>query len=112
MPLQEVVLCALSPSSGTGTGLISINDLQTGTALATFKQSSSAAHCTTHVESKNGLGGIILAAQSTKALLNVYSFQKVIFFSNYILVSGLNDLILRINCFPKSFYLKNYLVSQ
>ncbi|KAF8587848.1 WD40 repeat-like protein [Ramaria rubella] len=76
MLLQEVVLCSTAPSSSTGSGLIAIHDMQTGTSLASFKQTSPAAHCTSHVETKNGLGGLILATQSDKALLNVFSFQK------------------------------------
>ncbi|KIJ55698.1 hypothetical protein M422DRAFT_200031 [Sphaerobolus stellatus SS14] len=94
MLLQEVVLCSLLPSSGAGAGLISVHDLQTGNALATFKQNASAAHCTAHVESKNGLGGIILAAQSSKALLNVYSFQKDQLMSKIILPEKLSCIAL------------------
>ncbi|KAF8489311.1 WD40-repeat-containing domain protein [Gautieria morchelliformis] len=73
---QEVLLCATAPSVNTGTGLLALHDIQTGTSLASFKQTSAAAHCVSHVETKNGLGGILLAAQSDKALLNIFSFQK------------------------------------
>jgi pre-rRNA-processing protein IPI3 len=65
------------PLNGVGAGLIALHDIQMGTALASFKQTTSASHSITHVETKNGLGGLILAAQSDKALLNVFSFQKV-----------------------------------
>ena len=77
MLLQEVVLCVTAPSSSTGSGLIALHDIQTGTSLASFKQTTASAHCVTHVETKNGLGGIMMAAQSDKALINVFSFQKV-----------------------------------
>ena len=77
MLLQEVVLCATVPSSSTGLGLIALHDIQTGASLAAFKQTSSLAHCISHVVTKNGQGGILLAAQSEKALLNTFSFQKV-----------------------------------
>ncbi|KAF8518999.1 WD40 repeat-like protein [Hysterangium stoloniferum] len=76
MLLQEAVLCATAPSNGTGAGLIALHDIQTGTALASFKQTTSASHSVAYVETKNGIGGLILAAQSDKALLNVFSFQK------------------------------------
>lgn len=77
MQHQEVVLCTTSPSSSTGSGVIALHNIQTGTSLASFKQTSTAVHCFSHVESKNGLGGIMLSAQSDKALLNVFNFQKV-----------------------------------
>ena len=75
--LHEVALCAMVPASSTGSGLIALHDMQTGTSLTSFKQTSAASHCVSYVETKNGLGGIILAAQSDKALLNIFSFQKV-----------------------------------
>lgn len=77
MLLQEVVLCATAPSTSTGSGLIALHDIQTGTSLASFKQTTAGAHCVSHLETKNGLGGIIMTAQSDKAILNVFSFQKV-----------------------------------
>jgi len=75
--LQEVILCATAPSSTTGSGFIALHDIQTGTSLASFKQTTAGAHCVSLVETKNGLGGIMMVAQSDKALLNVFSFQKV-----------------------------------
>jgi pre-rRNA-processing protein IPI3 len=77
MQLQEVVLCTTSPSSSSGPGVIALHDMQTGTSLASFKQTSAAAHCFSHVESRSGQGGIMLSVQSDKAMLNVFSFQKV-----------------------------------
>ncbi|KAG1781058.1 WD40-repeat-containing domain protein [Suillus placidus] len=77
MILQEVVLCATAPqASGSGSGAIILHDVQTGTSLASFKQSSSAPHCTSFVETRDGQGGFILAAQQDKSILNVYNFQK------------------------------------
>ncbi|KAI9568404.1 hypothetical protein HD554DRAFT_2099947, partial [Boletus coccyginus] len=46
------------------------------TVLSSFKQTSSAPHCSAFVETRDGQGGIMLAAQSDKALLSVYNFQK------------------------------------
>ncbi|KAF8889379.1 WD40 repeat-like protein [Infundibulicybe gibba] len=77
MQLQETILCAATPaSSSTGSGLISIHDIQTGSTLASFKQSNASPHCIAVVESRNAQGGFVLAAQSDKSTLNVYSFQK------------------------------------
>jgi hypothetical protein len=78
MLLQEVILCATAPQpSASGSGAIVLHDIQTGTSLASFKQSSSAPHCTSFVETCDGQGGIILAAQQDKSILNIYNFQKV-----------------------------------
>lgn len=75
--LQEVILCATAPQpSGSGLGAFVLHDLQTGSVLSSFKQTSSAPHCSAFVETKDGQGGVMFAAQSDKALLNVYNFQK------------------------------------
>ncbi|OAX32810.1 hypothetical protein K503DRAFT_575960 [Rhizopogon vinicolor AM-OR11-026] len=77
MLLQEVILCATAPQPSTsGSGAIVLHDIQTGTSLASFKQSNCAPHCTSFVETRDGQGGIILAAQQDKSILNVYNFQK------------------------------------
>jgi pre-rRNA-processing protein IPI3 len=78
MPLHEVVLCATTSSApSTGAGAIYLHDIQTGTSLASFKQTNAGAHCTDFVQSNNVQGGFMLAAQSDKSILNVYNFQKV-----------------------------------
>ncbi|KAG6335062.1 hypothetical protein ID866_4022 [Astraeus odoratus] len=77
MVLQETILCATVPQSdGSGLGAFVLHDLQTGTTLASFRQTSSAQHCSTFMETKNGQGGVMLAAQMDKSILNVYHFQK------------------------------------
>ncbi|KIM68122.1 hypothetical protein SCLCIDRAFT_1209520 [Scleroderma citrinum Foug A] len=77
MVLQETVLCATAPQpSGSGPGAFVLHDLQTGTTLASFRQTSSASHCTAFVETANGQGGIMLGAQMDKSVLNVYNFQR------------------------------------
>ncbi|GLB41732.1 putative WD40 repeat-like protein [Lyophyllum shimeji] len=77
MHLQESIFCATAaPSSSTGPGSIALHDIQTGTTLASFKQTNAAAHCTCFVESRNAEGGFMLAAQPDKSILNVYTFQK------------------------------------
>ncbi|KZP01727.1 WD40 repeat-like protein [Calocera viscosa TUFC12733] len=73
---QEVLLCALGPSAPGGSGGIYMHDLQTGTVLASFKQTAAGPHCTAVVPSAEGQGGVLLAAQPDKALMNAYSFQK------------------------------------
>ncbi|KAH9839891.1 WD40 repeat-like protein [Rhodofomes roseus] len=77
MHLHECILCATGPSSSTpGPGAISLHDIQTGTSLASFKQTSAAPRCTAVVQSRDGLGGFMLAAQSDKSIMNVYNYQK------------------------------------
>ncbi|KZT65740.1 WD40 repeat-like protein [Daedalea quercina L-15889] len=77
MHLHECILCATGPSSSTpGPGTISLHDIQTGTPLASFKQTSAAARCTAVVQSRDGIGGFMLAAQPDKSIMNVYNFQK------------------------------------
>lgn len=78
MHLHETIICATGPtSSGTGPGAISLHDIQTGSTLTSFKQTSAGLNCTTIVESRDAQGGFMLASQPDKAILNVYNFQKV-----------------------------------
>lgn len=80
MQLQEVILCGTSPSSSSsGPGAISLHDIQTGSTLASFKQTSASIHSTAIVNTRDGQGGFMLAAQPDKSILNVYNFQKVSF---------------------------------
>ncbi|KAH9935911.1 WD40 repeat-like protein [Epithele typhae] len=77
MRLHESVLCATAPvASGSGAGTLSLHDIQNGTSLASWKQTSSNVHCTTTVQSRDGQGGFMLAAQRDKSILHVYHFQK------------------------------------
>lgn len=77
MKLREVICCSTAPSSATlGTGAITIHDIQTGSQLASFKQTSSAPHSIAIIQGYTGLGGLMLAVQPDKAILNAYSFQK------------------------------------
>ncbi|KAF8449110.1 WD40-repeat-containing domain protein [Boletus edulis BED1] len=83
MGLQEVILCATAPqpsdsgpAQASGPGAFVLHDLQTSNVLSSFKQTNSAPHCSAFVETKDGQGGIMVAAQSDKTLLNVYNFQK------------------------------------
>ena len=78
MQLNEALLCASAPTtSALGPGVLSLHDVQTGTALASWKQTSSATHCVATVQTRDGEGGFMLAAQQDKSILNVYTFQKV-----------------------------------
>ncbi|KAG8898949.1 Pre-rRNA-processing protein ipi3 [Tulasnella sp. 403] len=77
MKVREVVLCSTSPSSASlGSGNVHLYDIQTGLQLATFRQTSAAPNSTAVIESKGNEGGLIICAQSDKAILNVYSFQR------------------------------------
>ncbi|KAJ7623486.1 WD40 repeat-like protein [Roridomyces roridus] len=72
--LRETILCSATPT--TGPGSLTVHDLQTGSTLASFKQTSAPPHGTAVVPSQNGQGGILLSAQQDKSILNVYNFQK------------------------------------
>lgn len=79
MLLREIVLCATAPTtSAGGPGSIVVHDIQTGATLASFKQTNAGPHSVAVLESKNSQGGIMLASQPEKAILNVYNFQKVL----------------------------------
>ncbi|KAK0202802.1 WD40 repeat-like protein [Desarmillaria ectypa] len=75
MHLHETIFCATA-SASNGPGTVAIHDIQTGTPLASFKQTNAGTHCTAFVESSDSQGGFVLAAQPDKSLLNVYNFQK------------------------------------
>lgn len=78
MQYQETVLCSSGASSSTqGHGAVTLHDLQTGSLLASFKQTNANRHSTASIPTKNGQGGFILTAQSEKSVLNTYYFQKV-----------------------------------
>jgi pre-rRNA-processing protein IPI3 len=53
-----------------------LHDILTGTSLASFKQTSAAKNCTAIISTSGAQGGLMLAVQPDKSLLNVYSFQK------------------------------------
>jgi pre-rRNA-processing protein IPI3 len=76
--MDQVIVSASAPISGSQTTSVLIHDLSTGTSLASFKQSSTPKHCTALINTTAAQGGLILAVQPDKALLNVYSFQKVL----------------------------------
>lgn len=78
MQYQETVLCSSGASSSSqGHGAVTLHDLQTGSLLASFKQTNANRHSTASIPTKNGQGGFILTAQSEKSILNTYYFQKV-----------------------------------
>jgi pre-rRNA-processing protein IPI3 len=77
MPFQEIILVSAAPTSATqGSGNVSLYDLNTGSSFLSFKQTSPPPHCTASIETRDGQGGLVLAAQADKSLLNVYAFQK------------------------------------
>ena len=81
MPSEEVILCSTAPTaSASGPGTISLHNIQTGITLATFKQTSAPLHSTAIVQTRDGQGGFMLAAQADKSILSVYNFQKVCLF--------------------------------
>ncbi|KAL5492469.1 IPI3 [Sanghuangporus weigelae] len=77
MRYQETVLCSSGASSSSqGLGAVTIHDFQTGSLLASFKQTCSDIHSTAVLQTKDGQGGFILAVQPDKSILNTYYFQK------------------------------------
>ncbi len=79
--LQEVVISSSAPapsSQSTGNGSILFHDIQSGASMASFKHSNAAKNCTALIPTQRSQGGLMLAVQPDKALLNVYSFQKVL----------------------------------
>ncbi|KAH9169914.1 WD40 repeat-like protein [Lactarius sanguifluus] len=66
--LQEVV--------STGNGSILFHDIQSGASLASFKHTNAAKNCTALIPTREAQGGLMLAVQPDKALLNIYTFQK------------------------------------
>lgn len=98
MPIQESIFCCLAPAENTGSGLVALHDIQTGASLASFKPTNSAAHSVSYVETRPGLGGVILAAQSDKSIINVFSFQKVYYRSHPVLGGLFDRKNYRINC--------------
>lgn len=76
--LQEVIVASAGPSGlGQGAGTISLYDIHTGASVFTLKQSLAGPNCTVATPTRDGQGGLVLAAQLDKGLLNVYSYQKV-----------------------------------
>jgi pre-rRNA-processing protein IPI3 len=69
--MQDEVVVSASAS-------VLFHDISTGIPLASFKHSTAAKHSAALVPSTAAQGGLILAVQPDRALLNVYSFQKVL----------------------------------
>ncbi|KAF8826868.1 hypothetical protein HHX47_DHR5000519 [Lentinula edodes] len=77
MHLHEIIFCATaSPSTTSGSGSVTLHDINTGASIASFKQTNAAPHCTTFLNSRNAQGGFFFAAQPDKLLLHAYNFQK------------------------------------
>jgi hypothetical protein len=79
---HETILCATCPPAGNsqlGAGALSVCDLQTGSVLASFKQTSASARgvAVVDTDASTAEGGLLFAAQAEKAVLQVYNFQKV-----------------------------------
>lgn len=90
--LTEVIVSAAGPSSaGQGSGTVTLYDLATGSSLFTLKQTFSGLHSTVAIETRDSQGGLVLAAQLDKGLLNVYSYQKVLSMLYYNILSLYNE---------------------
>ena len=100
--MHQVVVSASAPISGSQSGSLFFHDFSTGTSLASFKQSTAAKNCTALIATTPAQGGLILAIQPDKALLNVYSFQKVLLHFQTHSSCDLTSLVLRIKSPSKS----------
>ena len=76
--MREVILSASGPISTLQSGSLLFHDILNGSSLASFKQTSASKNCTAVINSTGAQGGLMLAVQPDKSLLNVYSFQKVL----------------------------------
>jgi hypothetical protein len=92
--LQEIIVATAGPSTtNQGAGTITLYDIHTGSSLFTLKQSLAGPKCTVATQTRDGQGGLVLAAQTDKSLLNVYSYQKV----------SLSSALIHIIAFKTSF---------
>ena len=101
--MHQVIVSASGPISGSHSGSLFFHDISTGTSLASFKQSTAAKNCTALIGTTPTQGGLILAVQPDKALLNVHSFQKVLLHIQTRSICDLTSLVLRTKYPSKSF---------
>lgn len=108
--LQELVITASAPASSsqpTGNGSILFHDIQSGASLASFKHTNAAKNCTALIPTREAQGGLMLAVQPDKALLQVYSFQKVLLIAQEPpFVTSLTFFVSRIKS-PKNSFFRN-----
>ena len=78
--MRELILSSSGPISTPQSGSILFHDILNGSSLASFKQTSASKNCTAVIHSTGAQGGLMLAVQPDKSLLNVYSFQKVLLY--------------------------------
>jgi hypothetical protein len=107
--LHELVVTTSAPAPGsqsTGNGSILLHDIQSGASLASFKHTNAAKNCTALIPTREAQGGLMLAVQPDKALLNVYSFQKVLLLNKPPFVISLTFLVSRIKS-PKNSFSRN-----
>jgi hypothetical protein len=101
--MREVILSASGPISTLQSGSILFHDILNGSSLASFKQSSPSKNCTAIINSTGAQGGLMLAVQPDKSLLNVYSFQKVLLYiQDPTSMTSLTFPVLRIKCPSRS----------
>ena len=100
--MHQLIVSASAPISGSHPGSLSFHDISTGTCLASFKQNSAAKNCTALIGTTPAHGGLILAVQPDKTLLNVHSFQKVLLHIQTRSICDLTSLVLRTKSPSKS----------
>ena len=110
--MREVILSASGPISTLQSGSVLFHDILNGSSLASFKQTSASKNCTAVINSTGAQGGLVLAVQHDKSLLNVYSFQKVLLYiQDPTSMTSLTFPVLRIKCPSKSSSQNDYLAS-
>jgi hypothetical protein len=111
--MREVILSASGPISTQQSGSLLFHDILNGSSLASFKQTSASKNCTAVINSTGAQGGLMLAVQPDKSLLNVYSFQKVLLhYQDPTSVTSLTFPVLRIKYPSRSSSQNDYLASR
>ena len=111
--MREVILSASGPISTLQSGSVLFHDILNGSSLASFKQTSASKNCTAVINSTGAQGGLMLAVQPDKSLLNVYSFQKVLLhIQDPTSMTSLTFPVLRIKYLSRSSSQNDYLASS
>ncbi|KAK4687330.1 pre-rRNA-processing protein IPI3, partial [Tremellales sp. Uapishka_1] len=81
MATQEIILsgCSEATSSAsrlTTTPALHLHDLLTSAHVHAFKTSTSSLHSVSYVQTRSGVGGVLMAVQEGKALVNIWAWQK------------------------------------
>lgn len=74
-PLSELLICTTT-STDPIEAVLTVHDLHTLSQYATFRQCSADGHATSFIPSTQQVNGLILSAQSDKALIHAYMWNR------------------------------------